>query len=247
MPDPEPDVPDVNGGPRRLSGWKEIAGHLDRSVRTVQRWEKDYGLPVRRFGASKPESVFAIRQEIGAWLETVQGMKARSDSAVSDSHPPAGEDAVGAPPPLSDGQSRLPGSQWPWLVRMSGVALAVMLGIGAYWTGWLSSGTMRPPGTPPGAGPTGPVRVRTAWHADVETLDVTDSRGDIVWRYRLPHELRAAAYPDADDYGKYFQALAARGGAPAGAPDTIDPLREFLPILRWDPASRRYVEVPLRR
>jgi len=36
--------------PGRLNGWKEIALHLGKGTRTVQRWEKLYGLPVHRIG-----------------------------------------------------------------------------------------------------------------------------------------------------------------------------------------------------
>jgi hypothetical protein len=32
----------------QLDGWKEIACHLKRSVRSVQRWERNEKLPVRR-------------------------------------------------------------------------------------------------------------------------------------------------------------------------------------------------------
>jgi hypothetical protein len=38
--------------------------------------------------------------------------------------------------------------------------------------------------------------------------------------------------------------LVRRGEAPAGAPAVIDPAREFLPILRWEGATRRLVAVP---
>ena len=31
-----------------LDSWKEIASYLERTVRTVQRWEKKDGLPVHR-------------------------------------------------------------------------------------------------------------------------------------------------------------------------------------------------------
>ena len=31
-----------------LNSWKEIASYLGRSVRTVQRWEREFGLPVHR-------------------------------------------------------------------------------------------------------------------------------------------------------------------------------------------------------
>ena len=79
--------PEVPTGPSQLNGWKEIAAYLGRSVRTVQRWEKDFGLPVRRFGQSRPESVFAITREIDVWLLTSQGVNARSGAGAQE---PAG-------------------------------------------------------------------------------------------------------------------------------------------------------------
>jgi hypothetical protein len=51
-----------------LSGWKDIAVYLGRGVRTVQRWELSYGMPVRRQKADA-RSVFAFGDEIDAWLE----------------------------------------------------------------------------------------------------------------------------------------------------------------------------------
>ena len=32
----------------RLDSWKEIAAYLGRGIRTVQRWEREEGLPVHR-------------------------------------------------------------------------------------------------------------------------------------------------------------------------------------------------------
>ena len=55
-PAPRPDaraVPDPPAAPHpgtRLNGWKEIATHLGKGVRTGQRWERVYGLPVHRIG-----------------------------------------------------------------------------------------------------------------------------------------------------------------------------------------------------
>lgn len=57
--------PDAKG---RLDGWKRIAKHLNRHVRTVRRWEKDEGLPVRRLMHDKQASVYAYRSELDAWL-----------------------------------------------------------------------------------------------------------------------------------------------------------------------------------
>ena len=52
----------------RLESWKEIAVYLDRDVRTVIRWEKKEGLPVRRHLHDKQATVYAYRSEIEGWL-----------------------------------------------------------------------------------------------------------------------------------------------------------------------------------
>jgi hypothetical protein len=62
-PDPGPEPP-AEG---RLDSWKEIAAYLRRDVRTVQRWEKSEGLPVRRHQHDSLGSVYAYRHELDAW------------------------------------------------------------------------------------------------------------------------------------------------------------------------------------
>src|SRR5215475_10588575 len=54
--------------PQFLSGWKEIANYLGKGVRTVQRYEGDLGLPVRRPAGKPRGSVLATRAEIDAWV-----------------------------------------------------------------------------------------------------------------------------------------------------------------------------------
>jgi len=51
----------------RLDSWKEIARYLNRSVRTVRRWERHEGLPVHRHMHRSLASVFAVSSEIDAW------------------------------------------------------------------------------------------------------------------------------------------------------------------------------------
>lgn len=51
----------------RLDSWKEIAAYLNRSVSTVQRWERAEGLPVHRHLHSKLGTVYAHKAEIDAW------------------------------------------------------------------------------------------------------------------------------------------------------------------------------------
>jgi non-specific serine/threonine protein kinase len=55
-----------------LDSWKEIAAYLNRSVRTVRRWEADEGLPVHRHMHRALGSVYAFRSEIDAWRQTSQ-------------------------------------------------------------------------------------------------------------------------------------------------------------------------------
>ncbi|MGH9514581.1 MAG: hypothetical protein ACRD3P_02765 [Terriglobales bacterium] len=51
-----------------LQGWKEIAAELDRSVRTVQRWEQKMNLPVHKLGSGGGAPVFAFKDELHSWL-----------------------------------------------------------------------------------------------------------------------------------------------------------------------------------
>src|ERR1700683_4337401 len=54
-----------------LSSWKDIALYLGKGVRTVQRWERQLGLPVRRpLGASQKSAVLLYRSDVDAWLAT---------------------------------------------------------------------------------------------------------------------------------------------------------------------------------
>jgi len=54
--------------PRKtLESWKQIAAFLDRSERTVRRWEENEGLPVHRRSHERQDTVFAFRHEIEAW------------------------------------------------------------------------------------------------------------------------------------------------------------------------------------
>ena len=53
----------------RLNGWEEIASYLCRRIRTVQRWEKESGLPVRRLFKQRHSLVYAYRQELARWVK----------------------------------------------------------------------------------------------------------------------------------------------------------------------------------
>src|SRR5829696_6743126 len=72
-------------GNRRLDSWKEVAAYLGRGVRTVQRWERDEGLPVHRLAHEKRGSIYAYGHEVDAWWESrrVTLSAERSDDDVA--------------------------------------------------------------------------------------------------------------------------------------------------------------------
>jgi TolB-like protein/Tfp pilus assembly protein PilF len=70
----------------RLDSWKEIAAHLGRDVRTVQRWEARDGLPVRRLQSG---SVFAYAAELDAWRDARDPRSDDTPAAASAGSPPA--------------------------------------------------------------------------------------------------------------------------------------------------------------
>lgn len=78
---------------RRLDSWKEIADYLRRGLTTVQRWEREEGLPIHRHVHTTGGSVFAYPEDLDVWLEGREGSaggpppntsRAVSDARTSD-------------------------------------------------------------------------------------------------------------------------------------------------------------------
>ena len=57
----------------RLDSWNEIAAHFKRGVRTVQRWERERGMPVWRHQHQQSSSVYGFRSELDAWWRGQDG------------------------------------------------------------------------------------------------------------------------------------------------------------------------------
>ena len=113
-PSPGP-ISDPEAG--RLDSWKQIAAYLDKSERTVRRWQQTEGLPVHKHQHQAKGSVWAYQSEIDQWL-----------AARRVSPEPLVEVAEPAPRP----QAR------PWLLLGGGTLAAVALGA-IWWLGWTSS------------------------------------------------------------------------------------------------------------
>jgi len=107
------DRPGASAGVR-LDGWKAIAGHLGRDIRTVQRWELSEGLPVHRLGHKQRATAYAYTGELDGWL-------AKRAPADSDPPPPS-------PVPVSRFRARRTAGL---ALALAGIAVAAILVV---WT-----------------------------------------------------------------------------------------------------------------
>lgn len=53
--------------PKILAGWKSIANYMGMGVRSVQRYESQYSLPIRRIAGGPKGAVIATIAELDAW------------------------------------------------------------------------------------------------------------------------------------------------------------------------------------
>lgn len=69
-----------------LNSWKDIAKYLDRGVRTVQRWEAELALPVRRPRGKPRSGVLALRSELDHWLSACPATRHGTQIDASPGH-----------------------------------------------------------------------------------------------------------------------------------------------------------------
>jgi tetratricopeptide (TPR) repeat protein len=123
-----------------LDSWKEIATFLGRDERTVNRWEKELGLPVHRLRGTKGR-VYAYTEELSAWLAAPKNVPAampEHDSAgqpglaTSDLTVAAGRrtsvDARSLESPSSEEVRAPSAGRYRNTIRLSAIAI---LGLGA--------------------------------------------------------------------------------------------------------------------
>jgi len=95
-------TPGPKGSPlpdKKLVSWKEIAAHLGRETRTVQRWEKTEGLPVRRHEHQKKSTVYAYTSELDEWFKRRQPADDPEADAAFVPDPETSEVSSGAETP----------------------------------------------------------------------------------------------------------------------------------------------------
>jgi len=179
---------------RRLDGWKEIANHLGKGVRTVQRWEKVYGLPVRRIGDPGGEIVHAFTVQIDQWRTRSEGRLAGSGSAQQQHIPTDGTLAAG---PRAAAESLLT-SEAParrasgrrWIAGVGGALVCVGV-FGAWWAlAWMNGDRA--------AGDSEPASVR---FEGIE-LVASNRSGAELWRFSFPGLDPAAPLPPLNERPK---------------------------------------------
>ena len=69
-----------NSGERVFTSWKEIASFFGKGVRTVQRWERKFGLPISRPTAAK-NVVLATESELREWIRKSSSQLANDDGS----------------------------------------------------------------------------------------------------------------------------------------------------------------------
>jgi hypothetical protein len=108
-----------------LDSWKEIAAHLGRDVRTVQRWEKKEALPVHRHEHEKMGTVYAYKSEIDAWWS---GRSSRLASKAENGGMTGGPQLVSWPsvtPQMTGAEELAAATPWPRVRRLTVYAVAI--------------------------------------------------------------------------------------------------------------------------
>jgi TolB-like protein/Tfp pilus assembly protein PilF len=120
MGEPSRETPPVEKPPETLlDSWKEIAAYLNRDVTTVQRWEKREGMPVHRHVHDKRGSVYALTEELDAWIQSRSAPVEEPEKRPAEEIPPTGASDQG-------GQVAQSRRRWVVLAAILGVCLAVV-------------------------------------------------------------------------------------------------------------------------
>jgi Tol biopolymer transport system component len=236
--DPRHGMADTQTDPReRLNSWKEIAAYLNRSVRTVIRWEDEQGLPVHRQVHDKRGAVHAYKAELDAWVQK---------RTVGPESAEAGPDA-----------DALPRRRWNvWASAAAIIAIGIFAAVSAWFVlagpGPLPAPQTRPLTTYPGSemypalSPDGD-RVVFAWdHEEAGHFDLYEKQvGSDAPPVRLTAKPAALVYPAWSPDGQRIamaRALGegrfALGWVPAGGGEerhVAEILTDFTPSITWTP------------
>jgi tetratricopeptide (TPR) repeat protein len=125
------DVVDASAHPQRLETWGEIAAYLGREIRTVQRWEKSLGLPIRRLAgfSDKQSRVFAFKRELDAWWQEHETLGNGPEAGDETATPTDGGRATSEHPATNPAETAPKSRRKAYLWVAVAVAIAVAAAI----------------------------------------------------------------------------------------------------------------------
>lgn len=127
-------------GNGRLDSWKAIAHYLGRDVRSVQRWERERGLPIHRLPGQKGGAVFAYEEELEEWLRS-----GRQESSSVPDDPPIAPQPLPSPQAAVEIAPEIPATGRTRWITLSAVVLVVLGVLALVWRhGLLEASTAGP-------------------------------------------------------------------------------------------------------
>src|SRR5215472_3876738 len=87
-----------------LNSWKEVAQYLGRGVRTVQRWEHELGLPVRRPRGKSRSPIMALREDLDLWVNNSPQAVNYHGNGIEAGSEPIETDVVGVSDTIVESQ-----------------------------------------------------------------------------------------------------------------------------------------------
>jgi hypothetical protein len=189
---------------RELTSWKEIASHLDVTVRTAQKWEIDRGLPIRRLPGA--------RGRVSVYLDDLEEWKNPASRKLK-------EDAILAVPEngVTDGIVSAQKGRVSRLITLVG-AISLVTGTAALTI----YAVMSRPGPPAQA------------RVEQSTLIVSDDHGREIWRktfdkglnteqysIRSPPSLPQPWFGDLDDDGRIETLFVEHSRSPHPTPTAL--------------------------
>src|SRR3981189_325990 len=125
---------------RRLESWGEIANYLRREIRTVQRWERNLGLPIHRLPVGKQNAIFAYPSELDRWYKERETRIEKDDLEAQVATGLGSDGTPSVPPPVepSNGRTTQFGANssesektrklpWKWIIAGAVLISAIVL------------------------------------------------------------------------------------------------------------------------